>query len=97
MDSFVNSPSPASEVTALVIDDEEDTRYLLAELISTAGYSVRTAANGREALDLLRHIRPHVVLTGTNDEPLLDLAIEETLVKPARVKQLLEIVRRHAA
>jgi CheY-like chemotaxis protein len=128
MDSFVNSRPPASEVTALVIDDEEDTRYLLAELITTAGYSVRTAANGQEALDLLRHIRPHVifvdlqmpimngaefrqaqrrdralleiptvVLTGTNDEPLLDLAIEETLVKPARVKQLLEIVRRHAA
>jgi CheY-like chemotaxis protein len=128
MDSFVNCRPPASEVTALVIDDEEDTRYLLAELITTAGYSVRTAANGQEALDLLRHIRPHVifvdlqmpvmngaefrqaqrrdralleiptvVLTGTNDEPLLDLAIEETLVKPARVKQLLEIVRRHAA
>jgi CheY-like chemotaxis protein len=115
-------------VSALVIDDDTDARELLAEVIERAGYSVVTAADGREALELLRTVRPSVifvdlsmpimdgaefreaqrrsrewisiptvVMTGTCEEPQLDLAVEQTLHKPVRVSDLLAIVRRHAA
>lgn len=113
-------------ISALVIDDESDARELLATLLARAGYSVMTARDGREALELLNRVRPAVifvdlwmpvmnghefreaqrrnrtwlsiptvVMTGTSEEPLLDLAIEETLQKPIKAKQVIEIVRRH--
>jgi CheY-like chemotaxis protein len=39
---------------------------------------------------------PTIVMTGTNEEPMLDLAVEQTLRKPVRAAELLEILRRHA-
>lgn len=40
--------------TILVVDDDEDCREALAFLLSSEGYHVISAANGREALDYLR-------------------------------------------
>lgn len=119
-------PHAQRSVSALVIDDDRDTRDMLAALVTKAGFSVATAADGREALELLQRIRPGVifvdlqmpimtgaefrqaqrrdrellsiptvVMTGSNDEPMLDLAVEETLRKPVRAATLLAIVRRH--
>ena len=119
---------PIPPVAALVIDDDEDARELLAAIISAAGFSVVTARDGREALEVLARMTPAVifvdlqmpimtgaefrqaqrrdrdwiriptiVMTGTGDEPMLDLAIEDTLHKPVRAKTLLDIVRRHAS
>jgi len=42
--------------TILVVDDEESLRFFLAEELAEQGYTVHTAANGREALDLLRQV-----------------------------------------
>jgi CheY-like chemotaxis protein len=39
----------------LVIDDDADIRDSLAEILSDEGYTVRTFANGAEALEHLRH------------------------------------------
>ena len=39
---------------------------------------------------------PTIVMTGTNEEPMLDLAVEQTLRKPVRAAELLQILRRHA-
>ncbi|MDQ3365298.1 MAG: response regulator [Myxococcota bacterium] len=50
------------EVSVLVIDDDCDTHELLDVLLSHAGYSVMTASNGQEALELLRAIRPRMIL-----------------------------------
>jgi two-component system, chemotaxis family, chemotaxis protein CheY len=113
-------------VSALIVDDDDDAREVLASILRKHGYTVVTAANGRDALDLLETIRPEViiidllmpvmdgasfreaqrrnrewlsiptiVMTGTNEEPLLDIAVEETLRKPVRARELVEIVRRH--
>ena len=38
---------------------------------------------------------PTVVMTGSKEEPLLDIAVVETLTKPFRTKELLAVVRRH--
>jgi CheY-like chemotaxis protein len=38
----------------LVVDDDADIRSTIADILGDAGYAVQAAANGREALDLLK-------------------------------------------
>jgi CheY-like chemotaxis protein len=57
--------------------------------------------NGAEFREAQRRHRewiriPTVVMTGSDDEPLLDLGIEATLQKPLRARESVEIVRRYA-
>jgi signal transduction histidine kinase/CheY-like chemotaxis protein len=46
----------------LVVDDDPDVRSLLGQELVAAGYRVRTAAGGAQALELLRGERPSAVL-----------------------------------
>ncbi len=46
----------------LVVDDELDFRNLLREFLALKGYDVLTAADGPEALRVVKEERPHVVL-----------------------------------
>ena len=46
----------------LVVDDDPDILQTLALCLSTEGYRVLMAANGREALDVLSRERPAVIL-----------------------------------
>ncbi len=48
-------------VSVLVIDDEFETRELLAMLLEKAHYSVVTAADGSAALALLQTVRPELI------------------------------------
>ena len=52
---------PAHRV--LVVDDEEPTRTLLAEILSGEGYSVTAAADGYEALEKFRLEQPDLLIT----------------------------------
>jgi CheY-like chemotaxis protein len=42
-----------ARATVLVVDDDPDIRGSIAEILEEGGYSVMTAANGRQALDYL--------------------------------------------
>jgi EAL domain-containing protein (putative c-di-GMP-specific phosphodiesterase class I)/CheY-like chemotaxis protein len=55
----------ASELSArvLVVDDEQTVQQLLVRLLVAAGYEVRTANNGEEALRCLEHERFDLVVT----------------------------------
>jgi CheY-like chemotaxis protein len=47
----------------LIIDDDNDIRETLAEIVQTEGCEVAMASNGREALEFLRtHTAPSLVL-----------------------------------
>lgn len=46
----------------LVVDDEEDTRLFVAELLQGAGYAVDLAADGGEALRKAEETRPHLIV-----------------------------------
>jgi CheY-like chemotaxis protein len=46
----------------LVVDDDDDVRESLCEVLADAGYDVHAAADGREALREMRSQRPCVVL-----------------------------------
>jgi two-component system response regulator MprA len=56
------SPDRAHERLVLVVDDDPDILQTLALCLSTEGYGVLMAANGQEALDLLRREKPAVIL-----------------------------------
>ncbi len=45
----------------LVVDDLGENRELLVELLASAGFEVRQAANGREALEVVDGWHPHLV------------------------------------
>ncbi|MEY3220469.1 MAG: response regulator GlrR [Pseudomonadota bacterium] len=47
----------------LLVDDDTDLLQLLSMRLKAAGYLVRTAQNGKEALALIPVIRPHLVIT----------------------------------
>lgn len=44
--------------SVLVVEDEHDARLLMRELLEGAGYTVVTATNGRDALELMRTMNP---------------------------------------
>ena len=50
--------------SVLIVDDDVDIREILAETLGEAGFDVATAANGRDALAVVRDlsVRPSVIL-----------------------------------
>lgn len=57
--------------TVLVVDDTEDTRFVLKQMLVMNGYRVMLAANGQEALEMARKSCPDLILMDLN-MPLLD-------------------------
>jgi PAS domain S-box-containing protein len=55
------TPEPGAR-RILLVDDNEDARLLLAEMLGTLGYAVHTAASGIEALDSIVDLRPDVAI-----------------------------------
>ena len=55
----------------LVVDDDEDIRDVLRELLAEEGFYVRTAQNGREALEILKQESGWIVLLDMR-MPVLD-------------------------
>jgi CheY-like chemotaxis protein len=54
--------SSSKKASVLVVDDDRDAREAITELLQVEGFTVLAAANGREALDLLKVENPSVVL-----------------------------------
>ena len=49
--------------TILVVDDEIELRELLALLLQRAGYTVQLAGHGNEAMAILEHQRPDLIIS----------------------------------
>jgi CheY-like chemotaxis protein len=47
----------------LVVDDDDALREGLRELLEFSGYAVFTAAGGREGLQVLRQVKPDLIVT----------------------------------
>jgi CheY-like chemotaxis protein len=57
--------------SVLVVEDETSVRTMLAEALSSEGFAVRAAADGRDALSVLERWRPDIILTDLN-MPIMD-------------------------
>ena len=55
----------------LIVDDDQDLRYLFRRLLTAEGFLVREAGDGQEALDLIKEKLPSVILLDL-DMPVLD-------------------------
>ena len=55
----------------LVVDDEENAREGLSKILTKEGYSVETAANGKEAIDSIKRSDYDLVITDMR-MPLMD-------------------------
>ena len=51
-----------SDAPILLVEDDEDSRGMLATFLEMAGFHVVTAANGMEAFNLARQHRPSLIL-----------------------------------
>ncbi len=50
------------QYTILVVDDEENIRWLYKEELEDEGYRITAAASGEEALDLVSELKPDLVI-----------------------------------
>jgi two-component system, cell cycle response regulator DivK len=57
--------------TIMVVEDYDDTRMLLREVLETKGYRVLEAINGQEAVDVSKREQPDLILMDL-DLPILD-------------------------
>ena len=55
-------PFELPALRVLVVDDDEDNRWLLCRFLPSPPLKVETAADGRAALDAARARRPDVIL-----------------------------------
>jgi len=46
----------------LIVDDEENIRFILSELLKKAGYKTELAENGTEALQKIQSMKPEIIL-----------------------------------
>lgn len=72
-----------SQMTILLVDDEEDIRDLLGMLLMDLGYSVRTAENGEAALSSFMESRPDIILTDIKMPGMNGLALLRAVKKKA--------------
>ncbi len=56
--TFTGPPRPL----VLVVEDHEDTRFLLRYLLTSRGFDVAEAENGEDAVDMAERLRPGLIL-----------------------------------
>jgi len=74
----------AVQPVILLAEDFEDARDLYKDYLEFSGFTVETAANGREAIDLARSLQPDLILMDAS-MPVLDgwQATRELKANPA--------------
>ncbi|MEW6313826.1 MAG: diguanylate cyclase [Pseudomonadota bacterium] len=58
-----NPTAAAAQLKMLVVDDDATMLIMLKATLGKAGYTVFTAKNGREAMERVLEVQPHIVIT----------------------------------
>jgi CheY-like chemotaxis protein len=69
--------------TVLVVDDIEDSRFILRRMLETHNYGVVEAANGIEALEVARRGCPDLILMDLN-MPVMDGLMAAKLIRECK-------------
>jgi signal transduction histidine kinase/CheY-like chemotaxis protein len=80
-------PPAAADGDLLLIEDNDELRDFMVGLL-TSRWTVTTARNGREALDVLRHHRPRAILSDIRMPEMDGLAFGRALRADARIADL---------
>jgi len=83
MESAESDSSDARHGVVLIVEDEEDVRTMLGEILEGEGYPVALANNGQDALDYLRRNPPPCMI-------VLDLIMPVLSGSDFRAQQLLD-------
>ena len=51
-----------NEDKILIVEDEEDSRFIYERLLTKSGYNIKTAENGDEALNIIDEYKPKIIL-----------------------------------
>ncbi len=54
--------APSNDRAVLVVDDDDDMRFIVTTALESSGLAVAEASNGAEALDAVHRARPALVL-----------------------------------
>ena len=52
----------SSEDKILIVEDEQDSRFIYERLLKKNDYNVKTAENGDDALEIINEFKPKVIL-----------------------------------
>jgi DNA-binding response OmpR family regulator len=78
-----DQPVPAG-TPVVIVEDDADTLDLYAMSLEAAGFDVRPARNAGDALDLVRALRPRVVVTDLTLPDLAGVRLCEALSEAGR-------------
>ena len=84
--------------TILVVEDNEDVRDMMAVTLQLEGHEVVTAANGRLALDALRHgVEPCVILLDLRMPVMNGWEFQEAVARDPQLRRIPIVVTSAAA
>lgn len=76
----------------LIVEDEEDTCYILERLLSKNGYEVATASNGEEALKIIDEYQPKVIVADWTMPVMDGIELCNTLKNQEKYKLIYYII-----
>ena len=79
---------PTGVKTILVVDDDDSTVELLAQLLELEGYAVLTASDGQEALERASRTVPDLILTDQRMPIMTGAGLFRALQKNPRLRQI---------
>ncbi len=77
------------QYTILVVDDEENIRWLYKEELGEEGYSIAVAASGEEALQMVPEIKPDLVIM---DIKMPGISGVDTLIKIKEIDKNIPVI-----
>jgi CheY-like chemotaxis protein len=84
--------APSSRASVLVVDDDQDIRETVKEVLEDEGYVVDIAANGEEALARLQVVDPGLILLDLSMPVMNGSAFAEELKKDERLAAIPTVV-----
>ena len=81
-----------SKYTVLIVDDIPVNIILLKTMLARTNVKILTAVNGQEALDLVRSLKPHVVLLDIQMPVMNCLEVRKEIKSDPKLKEIAVIM-----